>query len=98
MMKYSQDSIKLLSCSKTKQITLNKIKLCEGCGKIPLPDYQSLNSPKGTFCRTCYFDSFNGFEMYVEPNESDYKLLEELIISCRNPICEMELLIPFKKR
>ena len=84
MKNYLFDSIERNLCLKTDCDTLDILKFCSNCHKIPLPSYKSNKDINLALCQTCYYLLDNKEENLMNPSNSDLKLLSRLIFSCEN--------------
>ena len=73
MKNYLFDSIERNLCLKTDCDTLDILKFCSNCHKIPLPSYKSNKDINLALCQTCYYLLDNKEENL----RKKYDLLEE---------------------
>ena len=81
MMKYSIDSIDQKFCSKTNKESLQMIKVCQICERIPLPYYINKDS-KDVFCQKCYISKNKNTQDLDDPLTDDLLLLGKLVFNC----------------
>ena len=83
-MKNCIDSIDPKYCFKTNSLIRNQIKLCNKCKKIPLPSFKCIQNIHITYCQSCYLSYNMNESNLITPCISEYKLLQKLVISCKN--------------
>ena len=81
-MNSSISSIDIKYCYKTKSNILNSIQLCKNCSKIPFPPYRNYKKSEIVFCRECYLSEFKTLDDTVFPSETEYNVMNQIIISC----------------
>jgi hypothetical protein len=92
MKHYIIDSIELDRCYFTDKNIMKSLKSCENCGKLPIPPYKSLKKNAiNVYCKTCY--DKEKLDNFVIPNKEDRNILDHVIISCENEICDSEFRI-----
>jgi hypothetical protein len=90
MKSYIIDSVDLQNCSKSDLKTLNKLKLCNNCEKLPIPAYKSYKNQDLTFCRSCYYKLDYKEKHLLKSTDMELELLGELILNCKNPVCNQQ--------